>query len=65
MSFTKTKVHDTVSEYCKLGCAYSVCCVLTTLENSDESETLNGAAENCTKACSTFCTKDSKTTIES
>ncbi|EOA38668.1 hypothetical protein CARUB_v10010605mg [Capsella rubella] len=46
-----------VNEYCKLGCASSVCSAMTTLNNSDASEIVNGAAEKCTEACSILCTK--------
>ncbi|XP_023633895.1 thionin-like [Capsella rubella] len=55
---------DAVNEYCKLGCASSVCGALTTLQNSDASEIVNGAAVQCTKACSEFCTKGSSNAIE-
>ncbi|XP_010426003.1 PREDICTED: thionin-2.2-like [Camelina sativa] len=48
---------DAVNEYCKLGCASSVCSAMTTLRNSDGTEIVAGAVENCTKACSIFCTK--------
>ncbi|VVA97193.1 unnamed protein product [Arabis nemorensis] len=57
-------IGDVVNEYCKLGCASSVCGALTTLQNSDSSEIVNGAVEQCTKACSTFCTKAYKPTAE-
>ncbi|KAG2331372.1 hypothetical protein Bca52824_002552 [Brassica carinata] len=33
---------DAVNEYCKLGCASSVCGGLTTLQNSDATEIVNG-----------------------
>ncbi|XP_057776168.1 probable thionin-2.4 [Salvia miltiorrhiza] len=49
----------TVDEYCKLGCASSVCAAITTLQNSDASEVVNGAVEKCNQACSAFCTKGS------
>ncbi|KFK38502.1 hypothetical protein AALP_AA3G121400 [Arabis alpina] len=55
---------ETVNEYCKLGCASSVCGALTTLQNSDASEVMNKAVEKCTKACSTFCTKGSKIAVK-
>ncbi|XP_019088101.1 PREDICTED: thionin-2.1-like [Camelina sativa] len=47
---------DNINEYCKLGCATSVCNAVTTLKNSDASEVVNGAVEKCTKACSILCT---------
>ncbi|XP_010421072.1 PREDICTED: thionin-like [Camelina sativa] len=50
---------DAVNEYCKLGCASSVCGTLTTLQNSDASEIVNGAVVQCTEACSELCTKGS------
>uniref|UniRef100_A0A1J3JKZ0 Thionin-2.2 n=2 Tax=Noccaea caerulescens TaxID=107243 RepID=A0A1J3JKZ0_NOCCA len=50
--------------YCKLGCVSSVCGALTTLQNSDANEIVNGAVEQCTKACSAFCTKGFKTALE-
>ncbi|XP_010500582.1 PREDICTED: thionin-2.2-like [Camelina sativa] len=50
---------DDVNRYCKLGCASSVCGALTTLQNSDASEIVNGAVAQCTKACSALCTKGS------
>ncbi|XP_023632820.1 probable thionin-2.4 isoform X2 [Capsella rubella] len=46
-----------VNEYCKLGCASSVCSAMTTLNNSDGSEIVSGAVEKCTEACSILCTK--------
>ncbi|XP_010461707.1 PREDICTED: probable thionin-2.4 [Camelina sativa] len=55
---------DNVNEYCKIGCASSVCGALTTLQNSDASESANGAVAQCTKACSNFCTKDSSNAVE-
>ncbi|XP_010503184.1 PREDICTED: thionin-2.2-like [Camelina sativa] len=48
---------DAVNEYCKLGCASSVCSTMTTLRNSDASEIVDAAVEKCTKACSILCTK--------
>ncbi|XP_057807808.1 probable thionin-2.4 [Salvia miltiorrhiza] len=48
-----------VDEYCKLGCASSVCAAISTLQNSDASDAVNGAVEKCTQACSAFCTKAS------
>ncbi|XP_010454524.1 PREDICTED: thionin-like [Camelina sativa] len=55
---------DVVNEYCKLGCASSVCDTLTTLQNSDASEIVNGAVVQCTDACSEFCTKGSSNAVE-
>ncbi|XP_018475959.1 thionin [Raphanus sativus] len=55
---------DAVNEYCKLGCASSVCGALTILQNSDASETVNGAVAQCTKACSNFCSKNSANAVE-
>ncbi|KAG2313821.1 hypothetical protein Bca52824_016943 [Brassica carinata] len=54
----------TVNEYCKLGCASSVCGALTTLQESEASEIMNGAVAQCTNACSTFCTKGSVNAVE-
>ncbi|KAG2332832.1 hypothetical protein Bca52824_004012 [Brassica carinata] len=54
----------TVNEYCKLGCASSVCGDLTTLQKSDASEIVNGAFAQCTNACSNFCTKGSAKAVE-
>ncbi|XP_057775450.1 probable thionin-2.4 [Salvia miltiorrhiza] len=50
-------LENTANEYCKLGCASSVCAAITTLQNSDASEVVNGAVEKCRQACSAFCTK--------
>ncbi|CAA7041570.1 unnamed protein product [Microthlaspi erraticum] len=55
----KTAQGDAVNEYCKLGCGFSVCGALTTLQNSDASEIVSDAVEQCTKACSTICNKGS------
>ncbi|VVA97195.1 unnamed protein product [Arabis nemorensis] len=55
---------DGVNEYCKLGCTSSLCGAMTTLQKSDASEIVNGAVEQCVKACSTFCTKGSKIAVE-
>ncbi|XP_010454564.1 PREDICTED: probable thionin-2.4 [Camelina sativa] len=55
---------DTVTEYCNLGCTSSVCGALTTLRDSDPSETVNGAVEQCVEICSTLCTKGSITAVE-
>ncbi|CAA7018305.1 unnamed protein product [Microthlaspi erraticum] len=57
--FLKDNSGDVVNEYCKLGCVSSVCGAITTLQSTDESEIVNG---ECTKACSTLCTKGSITT---
>ncbi|XP_010428095.1 PREDICTED: thionin-2.1-like [Camelina sativa] len=54
---------DAINEYCKLGCETSVCGAMNTLKNSDASEIVKGALEQCAKACSTFCTKSSKATL--
>ncbi|CAH2048046.1 unnamed protein product [Thlaspi arvense] len=56
---------DAVNEYCKLGCAFSVCGAMTALKNSDANGIWNGAAEQCTNACSTLCNKGSLTTVKS
>ncbi|CAA7042921.1 unnamed protein product [Microthlaspi erraticum] len=53
---------DAVNEYCKLGCVSSVCGAITTLQSFDKSEIVDGAVEQCTKACLTLCTKGSITT---
>ncbi|XP_010462617.1 PREDICTED: thionin [Camelina sativa] len=55
-----------VNEYCKLGCASSVCGAMNTLQSSvnDASEIVNGAVAQCAKACSNFCTKGSTTEVE-
>nr|AAB33008.1 crambin precursor=thionin variant Thi2Ca9 [Crambe abyssinica, seeds, Peptide Partial, 135 aa] [Crambe hispanica subsp. abyssinica] len=55
---------DAVNEYCKLGCASSVCGSLTTLQSSDASEIVDGAVAQCTNACSDFCTKGSAHAVE-
>ncbi|KAL8510854.1 hypothetical protein ACS0TY_017603 [Phlomoides rotata] len=57
-------LENTVNEYCKLGCVSSVCGAITTLQNSDASEVVNGAVEKCTNACSAFCTKGTITAVE-
>ncbi|KAJ4873323.1 putative thionin-2.4 [Raphanus sativus] len=53
-----------INEYCNLGCVSSACGALTTLRNSDPNAIVNGAFEQCAKACSTFCTKGSMTAVE-
>ncbi|EOA31693.1 hypothetical protein CARUB_v10014899mg [Capsella rubella] len=55
---------DVVNEYCKLGCVSSVCSVLTTIQNSDASEIVKGAAEKCAITCSTVCAKGSMNAVE-
>ncbi|KAF5175502.1 hypothetical protein FRX31_034911, partial [Thalictrum thalictroides] len=51
---------DTINDYCKLGCASSVCNSISTVQNSDASEeAANKALELCNNACSDFCTKGS------
>ncbi|KAG5416277.1 hypothetical protein IGI04_003844 [Brassica rapa subsp. trilocularis] len=55
---------DTINEYCNLGCVFSACGALTTLQNSDPNALVNGAVEQCTKACSTLCTKGSMIAVE-
>ncbi|XP_010479597.2 PREDICTED: thionin-like [Camelina sativa] len=55
---------DDVNKFCKSGCASSVCGTLTTLQNSDASEIVNGAVEQCTNACSTLCTKGSAKAVK-
>ncbi|KFK42266.1 hypothetical protein AALP_AA2G233300 [Arabis alpina] len=54
---------DRVNEYCKLGCASSVCGAITSLQNFDKSEIVDGAVSQCTKTCSTLCTKGSTIAI--
>nr|AAM62681.1 thionin Thi2.2 [Arabidopsis thaliana] len=56
---------DAVNEYCKLGCASSVCGALTTLQNFDASKVLSEAVEQCTKACSSVCTGGSTAAVKS
>ncbi|XP_010429492.1 PREDICTED: probable thionin-2.4 [Camelina sativa] len=53
-----------VNEYCKVGCVFSVCSGLTTLQNSDANEIVNGAVEKCANACSTICTKGLMNAVE-
>ncbi|KAF5208351.1 hypothetical protein FRX31_002062 [Thalictrum thalictroides] len=56
---------DMISEYCKLGCASSVCDTITaTNQNSGEGEVIE-AVEHCVNACSELCNKDSKTALAS
>ncbi|XP_057798830.1 probable thionin-2.4 isoform X1 [Salvia miltiorrhiza] len=60
-SFLENTGGNAVHEYCKLGCASSVCAAITTLQNSDASEVVNEAVEKCSQACSALCTKASIT----
>uniref|UniRef100_A0A1J3DJ99 Putative thionin-2.4 n=1 Tax=Noccaea caerulescens TaxID=107243 RepID=A0A1J3DJ99_NOCCA len=55
---------DAVNEYCKLGCGFSACGALITLQNSDANEIVNGAVEQCTKACATICNKGSLAAVQ-
>ncbi|XP_010440937.1 PREDICTED: probable thionin-2.4 [Camelina sativa] len=55
---------DAVNKYCNVGCVSSICCALTTLNNSDASEIVNRAVEKCVMACSTICTKGSINAVE-
>ncbi|KAJ4905696.1 Thionin-2.2 [Raphanus sativus] len=55
---------ETVNEYCKLGCASSVCSDLATLQDFDAGEIVNGAVAQCTNACSHFCTKGSAIAVD-
>nr|AAB33005.1 crambin precursor=thionin variant Thi2Ca3 [Crambe abyssinica, seeds, Peptide Partial, 133 aa] [Crambe hispanica subsp. abyssinica] len=57
------KSSDALNEYCKLGCASSVCGALANLQNSDASEIVNGAVVQCNNACSSFCTKGSANAV--
>ncbi|KAF5207011.1 hypothetical protein FRX31_003402 [Thalictrum thalictroides] len=52
---------DTIDDYCKLGCASSVCNTISTLRNFEDAdeEVANKALELCNNACSDFCTKGS------
>ncbi|KAF5203591.1 Thionin [Thalictrum thalictroides] len=51
---------DMINEYCKLGCASSVCDTISTNQNSGEGE-VNEAVEHCVNACSELCNKGAKT----
>ncbi|KAF5188805.1 Plant thionin, partial [Thalictrum thalictroides] len=53
-----------INEYCKLGCASSVCDTLSTNQNSGEGE-VNEAVEHCVNACSELCNKGAKTALAS
>uniref|UniRef100_A0A1J3CNX9 Thionin-2.2 n=1 Tax=Noccaea caerulescens TaxID=107243 RepID=A0A1J3CNX9_NOCCA len=64
-SLKKTAQGNAVNEYCKLGCGFSLCGAMTTLQNSDANEIATGAVEQCTKVCSTLCNKGSLTAVES
>ncbi|KFK42276.1 hypothetical protein AALP_AA2G234900, partial [Arabis alpina] len=55
---------DLVNEYCKLGCASSVCGAITSVQNFEKSEIVDGAVAQCTKACSTLCTKGSTNALK-
>ncbi|KFK23311.1 hypothetical protein AALP_AAs68437U000100 [Arabis alpina] len=55
---------DVVNDFCKLGCASSVCGTLTSRQAYDPNEIVNEAVEQCNKACSTICTKDPMTALE-
>ncbi|XP_010435746.1 PREDICTED: probable thionin-2.4 [Camelina sativa] len=55
---------DVLNEYCNVGCVSTICGALTTLHNSDASEIVSGAVENCVMACSTICTKGSINAVE-
>ncbi|KAG7636236.1 putative thionin-2.3 [Arabidopsis thaliana] len=59
-----TNSGDVVNVYCKLGCVSSLCGALTSLQKFDTSGKVNVAVERCAKACSTICTKGSKTAVE-
>ncbi|XP_062083178.1 thionin-like [Humulus lupulus] len=48
---------DAANEYCKLGCASSVCGAITTLQDFGAGKVVNGAVEKCIMACSALCTK--------
>ncbi|KAF5201451.1 Thionin [Thalictrum thalictroides] len=56
-----------INEYCKLGCASSVCDAITsTNENSDVREgEVKEAVDLCNNACSEFCNKGAKTALAS
>ncbi|KAI3880510.1 hypothetical protein MKW92_004120 [Papaver armeniacum] len=48
----------TANDYCKLGCASSVCSNITALyESADTTSELKEAAERCNNACIQFCNK--------
>lgn len=48
---------EAANEYCKLGCASSVCSAIATLQNFDQGELVNGAVEKCVVTCSALYTK--------
>ncbi|KAF5194680.1 hypothetical protein FRX31_015733, partial [Thalictrum thalictroides] len=53
-----------INEYCKLGCASSVCNVaIKTLKNSSE-QVVKEAMQRCKNACSKFCTKGFTSSLE-
>ncbi|CAH8283572.1 unnamed protein product [Eruca vesicaria subsp. sativa] len=51
------KSGNNANEYCKLGCASSVCGAMTTFHNSGASEVVDETFERCAKTCATFCNK--------
>ncbi|KAF5203401.1 hypothetical protein FRX31_007006, partial [Thalictrum thalictroides] len=56
----------TINEYCKLGCASSVCDSISTLQISDAGEAVvKEAVGQCKNACSAFCSKGSTIALES
>jgi len=58
------KSGDVINEYCKLGCASSLCDIITTLQKADVGvEVVNEAVKKCNNACSEFCTKGSTIAI--
>ncbi|KAF5206975.1 Thionin [Thalictrum thalictroides] len=56
-----------IHEFCKLGCASTVCdAITTTNKNSDVGEgEVNEAVEHCVNACSKLCNKGAKTALAS
>nr|BAD62262.1 thionin Osthi1-like [Oryza sativa Japonica Group] len=47
-----------VVDFCKLGCASSVCSTMSTLFANEEA---NHAVDRCNEACRRFCTKEAET----
>ncbi|EAZ01136.1 hypothetical protein OsI_23167 [Oryza sativa Indica Group] len=47
-----------VVDFCKLGCASSVCSTMSTLFGNEEA---NDAVDRCNEACRRFCTKEAET----
>uniref|UniRef100_A0A0E0AA86 Acidic protein n=1 Tax=Oryza glumipatula TaxID=40148 RepID=A0A0E0AA86_9ORYZ len=47
-----------VVDFCKLGCASSVCSTMSTLSGNEEA---NYAVDRCNDACHRFCTKEAET----